>query len=263
MVSHGPFDEASDMAPNLLILAGTTEATALARAAAERGIAGTVSFAGRVKRPLRQPLPQRVGGFGGADGLARYLLATEFTHVVDATHPFATQMSRNAIAACAMAKTPLLALTRPEWTAVGGDNWERVSDIPGAVAALDRPPMRILLAVGRTRLSDFAANRQHHYVLRLVDPTSAPPPFPDVEVVIDRGPFDEASDRALLEGHGIDLVVSKNSGGTGAYAKIAAARSLDLPVLMIDRPTQPKRLEVHDVDAVFDWLAHAGTALGV
>lgn len=251
------------MAPNLLILAGTTEATALARAAAERGIKGTVSFAGRVKRPLRQPLPQRVGGFGGADGLARYLQTAQVTHVVDATHPFATQMSRNAIAACAMAKTPLLALTRPEWKAVAGDRWERASDIAGAVAALDRPRQRIMLAVGRTSLSDFAANPQHYYVLRLVDPPSEPPPFPDAEVVIDRGPFDEGSDLALLEHHGIELVVSKNSGGTGAYAKIAAARSLDLPVLMIDRPAQPERREVHDVDAVFDWLAHAGTALGV
>lgn len=251
------------MAPNLLILAGTTEATAFARAVAERGLTGTVSFAGRVERPLRQPLPQRVGGFGGVDGLVRYLGDAGITHVIDATHPFAVQMSRNAVAACAEAGVPLVALTRPAWQPVEGDRWERVPDIAGAVAALDRARLRVMLAVGRMHLPDFAPNPQHFYVLRLVDPPAAAVPFPDAEVIVDRGPFDEASDRRLMEVHGIELVVSKNSGGTGAYAKIAAARSLGLPVLMIDRPAQPKRTELHDVDAVFDWLAHTGTALGV
>ena len=251
------------MRPNLLILAGTTEATALAKEIAERGMRGTVSLAGRVERPLRQPLPQRVGGFGGVDGLVSYLRDQRITHVIDATHPFAVQMSRNAVAACARLGTPLVALTRPSWQALPGDNWTNVPDIEGVVTALDGPPMRIMLAIGRMHLTAFAPNPQHLYLLRLVDPPKAPLPLPNTEIIIDRGPFTDAADRALMERHRIDVVVSKNSGGTGAYAKIAAVRGLRLPVIMIDRPPQPARAELHDITAVFDWLAHAGTDLGV
>lgn len=248
------------MQPNPLILAGTLEATALARALAERGIAGTVSYAGRVARPLRQPLPQRIGGFGGAAGLAAYLRAEGITHVIDATHPFAAQMSANAVAACADTGTPLIALTRPPWTPVPEDRWQRVADIAGAVAALDRPAARVMLAIGRQNLPAFAARPQHRYLLRLVDPPDGPLPLPDAQVILDRGPFDAAADRALMERHGIELVVSKNAGGTGAYAKIAAARALGLPVVMIDRPALPERAELHDVSAVLDWLGCAGPA---
>ncbi len=251
------------MRPKLLILAGTTEATAFARAVAERGIDGVVSFAGRVERPLRLPLPQRIGGFGGAEGLADYLQAEGITHVVDATHPFAAQMSRNAVEGCAAAGVPLIALTRPAWEPVAGDRWMRVPDMAGAVAALDRPRERVMLAIGRQNLADFAPHPQHFYLLRLVDPPAEPLPFPDAHVIVDRGPFDEAADRALMEAHGIGLVVSKNAGGGGAYAKIAAARALRLPVVMIDRPALPARAEAHSSEAVLAWVAHAGTPLGV
>ncbi|MEM9319657.1 MAG: cobalt-precorrin-6A reductase [Pseudomonadota bacterium] len=251
------------MFENLLILAGTTEATALARAVAEREVKGVVSYAGRVKRPMGQPLPQRVGGFGGVKGLAQYIRREGITHVIDATHPFAVQMSRNAVAACALAQVPLIALTRPQWQQVPGDRWQRVPDIAGAVTALDRPRLHVMLAVGRMHLAEFAPNPQHRYLLRLVDPPSQPLPLPEAEVIVGRGPFDAAADRALMARHGIGLVVSKNAGGTGAYAKISAARSLGLPVLMIDRPAQPDRPELHDVAEVFDWLAHSGTDLGV
>lgn len=251
------------MQPNLLILAGTTEATALARAVAERGLKGVVSFAGRVERPLRQPLPQRIGGFGGALGLAQYLREHGITHVIDATHPFAAQMSHNAVAACARAGVPLVALTRPPWRPVPGDRWQHVPDIAGAVAALDRPRMSVMLAVGRMHLADFAPNPQHRYLLRLVDPPKDPLPLPEAEVIVDRGPFDETADRALMERHAIEIVVSKNAGGTGAHAKIAAARALGLPVVMIDRPVAPARREVHDLATVFDWLDHSGTERGV
>lgn len=251
------------MRPKLLILAGTTEATALARAAAGRGIDGVVSFAGRVARPSRQPLPQRIGGFGGAAGLAAYLRAAAITHVVDATHPFAARMSRNAVAGCAAAGVPLIALTRPAWAPVAGDRWMRAPDIAAAVAALDRPRERVMLAIGRQHLADFAPHPQHFYLLRLVDPPAAPPPFPDAHVIVDRGPFDAEADRRLMAAHRIGLVVAKNAGGGGAYAKIAAARALGLPVVMIDRPDLPARAEAHDADAALAWVAHAGAPLGV
>jgi len=251
------------MTPNLLILGGTLEATALCQQVAEHGIRATLSLAGRVARPKRQPLPLRVGGFGGVEGLARFLQAQGISHVIDATHPFAAQMSRNAIAACAQAGVPLVALGRAPWQAGPGDIWQHVPDIDGAVAALDRPACRVMLAVGRMHLAAFAPNPQHHYLLRLVDPPEGPLPLPDATVLVDRGPFTVEGDRALMMDHRIDLVVSKNSGGTGAVAKITAARDLGLPVIMIDRPALPERHEVHEVEAVFDWLSHHGADLGV
>ncbi|MCV6585938.1 MAG: cobalt-precorrin-6A reductase [Marinibacterium sp.] len=248
---------------NPLILGGTTEATALCRAMAEQGLPGTISFAGRVERPVRQPLPQRVGGFGGADGLADYLRSERISHIVDATHPFAAQMSRNAVAAARASDVPLIALTRAPWAAQTGDRWIRVPDIPGAVAALDGPAQRVMLAVGRMHLAEFAPNPQHAYLLRLVDPPKGALPLPQTHVEVSRGPFTFDDDLALMRRHGIEIVVSKNAGGTGAYAKIAAARALGLPVIMIDRPALPDRAEAHGVDEVLRWFAHAGTDRGV
>ncbi|WP_420011949.1 cobalt-precorrin-6A reductase [Tateyamaria sp.] len=251
------------MQPNLLILGGTTEATAFANAAAEAGLHGVVSFAGRVARPKRQPLPQRIGGFGGIAGLKAYLQAEKITHVIDATHPFAAQMSHNAVLACAEAAVPLIAFVRAPWTAQTGDDWTHVRDIGGAVAALDQPAVRVMLAVGRMHLHDFAPNPQHFYLLRLVDPPETAPPFPDHHVLFSRGPFTAADDRALMREHRIDLVVSKNAGGGGAYAKVEAARALGLPVIMIDRPALPPRTEAYRVAEVMDWIGHVGTERGV
>ncbi|WP_298836739.1 cobalt-precorrin-6A reductase [uncultured Roseobacter sp.] len=251
------------MTPNLLILGGTTEAARLAQAVSDAGLQATVSLAGRVERPARQPLPVRIGGFGGAEGLARHLREHRITHLVDATHPFAAQMSHNAMVAAQNADVPMVALTRPGWKRVAGDDWHTVDSIAGAVRALDRPAARVMLAVGRMHLAEFAPNLQHFYLLRLVDPPAQDLPFPDAHVVVSRGPFTAENDQALMQAHGIDLVVSKNSGGTGAYAKIAAARSLGLPVIMIDRPALPERTELSSPEQVLDWLSHAGTDLGV
>ncbi|UAB87500.1 cobalt-precorrin-6A reductase [Ruegeria sp. SCSIO 43209] len=241
--------------PNLLILGGTTEANALAKSVADQGIPATYSYAGRVDNPRSQPVPMRVGGFGGAAGLARYIHEHGVSHVVDATHPFAAQMSRNAVDACARAATPLAALTRPAWVAQDGDNWQHVPDIEAAVEALAGPARRVFLAVGRMHLHDFAAQPQHHYLLRLVDDPDALP-LPKSDVIVSRGPFSVEEDRALMERHHTQLIVSKNAGGTGARAKLDAARALGLPVLMIDRPTLPKRTELANVTQVLDWLAH-------
>lgn len=251
------------MRPNLLILGGTTEARRLCKAVAQAGLSGTVSLAGRVERPAPQDLPLRVGGFGGAEGLASYLRKTGITHVVDATHPFAAQMSSNAIAACGLTGVPLIALTRAQWQAEPEDRWTHVPDIAGAVAELAGLPQRVMLAVGRMHLQEFAVNPQHFYLLRLVDPPDGALDFPDAEAVVDRGPFTLNDDRALLEKYRIGLVVSKNAGGSGAWAKILAARELGLPVIMIDRPAIPDRPEAHSVRDVLRWLDHDCTDLGV
>ncbi|NVO55780.1 cobalt-precorrin-6A reductase [Rhodobacteraceae bacterium B1Z28] len=241
---------------NLLILGGTTEANALARAIADRGIPATYSYAGRVETPRSQPLPVRVGGFGGVDGLVCYIRDHGISHVIDATHPFAARMSGNAVAACHETSTPLVALTRPAWTPQDGDRWYRVSDIPAAVATLDRSAQRVFLAVGRMHLEEFAAQPQHHYLLRLVD-EPAGLPLPNCDVVVSRGPFTVEDDLALIQRHHIELVVSKNAGGAGARAKLDAARAQGVPVLMIDRPALPQRTELSSVAQVLDWLAHS------
>lgn len=247
----------------ILLLGGTTEASRLARALADAGMDAVFSYAGRTDAPVAQPIPTRVGGFGGVAGLADYICREAITHVVDATHPFAAQMSRNAIAACAQTGTPLIALERTPWQAQAGDDWRHVAGIDAAVAALPDDPARVFLAIGKQTLAPFAAKPQHHYLLRLVDPPEAPPPLPQASVVIDRGPFDAAADTALLREHTITHIVAKNAGGAGAEAKLIAARALRLPVILIDRPALPPRKVVATVDEVMAWIAHAGTERGV
>ncbi|KRS11840.1 cobalt-precorrin-6X reductase [Roseovarius atlanticus] len=249
------------MTPTVLLLGGTTEAMQMGQALAAQGVRATISLAGRVKTPADQPLPVRVGGFGGVDGLVAHLKANGVTHLIDATHPFAAQMSANAVSACDALDLPLLALTRAPWQAGAQDRWTHVPDMEGAVAALSGRPRRVFLALGRMNLPAFAAQPQHDYLLRLVDAPGRVP-LPKAQVVVDRGPFEVEGDLALMRAHGTELVVSKNAGGTGAQAKIIAARQLGLPVVMIDRPAIPARTEAHSVEEVLSWL-HGATARGV
>ncbi|MCW1431230.1 cobalt-precorrin-6A reductase [Novosphingobium sp. JCM 18896] len=242
--------------PNILILGGTTEASALAEALADRGATAVLSYAGRVANPRRQPLPTRVGGFGGIAGLVRYLREQAVTHLVDATHPFAATMSAHAVAAAAETGIAHIVLTRPAWAPAAGDCWRHVPDIEAAVAALAGPRRRVMLALGRMHVSAFTAQPQHHYLLRFVDAPEEAPVLPDHALVVDRGPFSVEGDVALMQDHEIELVVCKNAGGSGAEAKLIAARRLGLPVLMIDRPALPERHTVHEIGAVLDWLDH-------
>ncbi|WP_199489420.1 cobalt-precorrin-6A reductase [Pseudotabrizicola alkalilacus] len=247
----------------VLLLGGTTEASLLARALAEAGIDAVFSYAGRTAAPVAQPVPVRCGGFGGAEGLADYLVAEGITHVVDATHPFAAQISRNAIAACAAGVVPLAVLERPQWQAGPGDDWRHVPDVQAAVQALPDAPARVFLAIGKQTLSPFAARPQHHYLLRLVDAPDAPLPLPDAAAVIARGPFAVEGDLALLRDNRITHIVAKNAGGSGAGAKLVAARRLGLPVILIDRPALPPRLVLGSVPEVMRWLHHSDTERGV
>jgi len=246
----------------ILLLGGTTEASLLARALAQAGRDAVFSYAGRTAAPVAQPLLTRIGGFGGVAGLVAYLRAQAITHVVDATHPFAAGMSRNAVAACTATGTPLIAFERAPWVAGPGDLWTRVPDVGAAVAALPEAPSRVFLAIGKQTLAPFAARPRHHYLLRLVDPPRDLP-LPDCAVVLARGPFDVAGDTALLTAHRIAHVVAKNAGGEGAAAKLAAARALHLPVILIDRPVVPARAVAGDVAAVLRWLDPHSDRLGV
>lgn len=208
-------------------------------------------------------MPVRVGGFGGVDGLVDWLEREGVTHLVDATHPFAATMSGHAVAAAERAGVAHVRLTRPAWEAVEGDRWTHVADIEGAVATLDGPASRVMLALGRMHVAAFAAQPQHHYLLRFVDAPDAPPVLPDHHLVVDRGPFTVEGDIALMRAHGIDRVVAKNAGGSGARAKLDAARALGLPVILIDRPHLPDAPTVHDVAQVLAWIDHAAAQRGV
>lgn len=215
------------------------------------------SYAGVTQAPLAQPLPTRSGGFGGAAGLAQFIRAQGISHVVDATHPFAAQMSRNACAACAATSTPLLALERAPWQAQAGDRWIAVADMAEAAQALPEVPARVFLAVGRKQLDAFRGRPQHHYLLRLVDtPEPGSIALPHHTVVTGRGPFSEADDLALLQQHGIEWLVAKNAGGEATRGKLDAARRLGLPVVIVQRPALPDRQRSEEVDAVLHWLAH-------
>jgi precorrin-6A/cobalt-precorrin-6A reductase len=239
----------------ILLLGGTTEAGLMAQAISKAGLSGVYSYAGRTEAPMGQPIHMRVGGFGGVEGLRAYLVAEGISHVIDATHPFAAQMSRNAVQACGAQSVPLIALERAPWVEGAGDRWHRVADIAAAVDALAGPQKRVFLAIGRQHLEPFAAQPQHHYLLRLVDAPTGPLPLPSADVVVARGPFDVTTDAALMQAHGTEIVVAKNAGGKGAVAKIAAARALDLPVVMIERPVLPERPVARTVAEVMAWLA--------
>ena len=245
---------------NILILGGSSEASQVANAVApfcaRPDICAILSYAGRVRHPKPQPIPLRTGGFGGVEGLCHYLRRESITHVVDATHPFATRISANAQAACQHEKIPLLVFTRPAWHPQTGDNWQIVPDLDAALSALSGPPQRLLLALGRMQIAAFTAKPQHHYILRLVDPMVPPPPLPNHTILLDRGPFAYDAEYNLLRSQKIDRIVCKNSGGEAAAPKLHAARDLGLPVLMIERsplpePAPPQTTALEDVT---NWL---------
>lgn len=246
----------------LLILGGSTEASALAReVAGDARFAPTLSLAGRTQAPVLPPIPARVGGFGGVAGLVAYLRAERIAAVVNATHPFAARMSANAAEACAETGTSLLRVLRPAWTKQPGDDWRTVADMAAAAEALGAAPRRVFLTVGRQDLAPFAAAPQHRYVIRSVDP---PPPEslpPQASIISARGPFDEAAEAALLRDHAIDVIVTKNAGGGATGAKLAAARMLGLPVVIVARPPLPPGERVPDVAGARAWLDRVHAAL--
>lgn len=234
----------------ILILGGTTEARGLAeRLAVRDDIAAIVSLAGRTADPKPLPLPTRTGGFGGVEGLIDYLAKQRIDLLIDATHPFANKISANAASAAERSGVPVFALRRPAWDAVDGDNWVRVGDIDAAIAALGIEPRRVFLAIGRQEAGRFSAAPQHSYLVRSVDPVDPPLSVPQCRYILASGPFGEDDERNLLRGERIEVVVTKNSGGSATYGKIAAARVLGITVIMIERHPPPGVAAVGEVEA--------------
>ncbi|WP_426127211.1 cobalt-precorrin-6A reductase [Pararhizobium sp. PWRC1-1] len=236
----------------ILILGGTTEARQLATALAERNDCDSLlSLAGRTAEPMAQPVPTRSGGFGGSDGLAKFLKAENFDLLIDSTHPFAARISHNAAIAAGRTRIPLFALRRAAWKPEPGDRWTRVRSVPDAVEALGAAPKRVFLAIGRQEAFHFETAPQHQYLIRSVDPVMPQLGVPHARYMLATGPFEEAAERELLIDNRIEVIVAKNSGGTATYGKITAARTLGIAVVMVERQ-QPD--DVRTVETVNDAL---------
>jgi precorrin-6A/cobalt-precorrin-6A reductase len=239
----------------VLILGGTTEASDLARLLAEdRRFETTLSLAGRTSNPRTQPVRTRTGGFGGPDGLAAWLEQQTIEAVIDATHPYADQISSNAVTACGRLAIPLATIMRPAWQPQPSDTWLTVASAEAAADALGPEPRRVFLSLGRLELGAFAASPQHHYIARTIEPPEGVTLPRDISLIFDRGPFDEQAETALLQQEKIDVIVSKNSGGTATYAKIAATRKLGIPVVMIARPHKVHGHAVDHAAGALMWL---------
>lgn len=240
----------------ILLLGGTGDSRALAQRLAERDDLEVItSLAGRTEHPLAIPGSLRIGGFGGVDALAQYLDEEKIDLLIDATHPFAERISENAEAACRASGTPRLMLSRAPWQPVAGDRWITVADAEAAAQALKGLARQVFLSVGRQELEAFECLRDVWFLVRMIDAPRGDLPLKNYEVVLGRGPFEANGERALILLYGIEALVTKNSGGEATYAKIAVARELALPVVMIERPAAREAEVANSVDEALKWIS--------
>ncbi len=249
------------MAKRLLILGGTGEAAELAEAIAINSqlaeLEVIVSLAGRTQQPRQDST--RIGGFGGVEGLIDYLQTRQVDLLIDATHPFAAQISHHAHLAAATVKIPYLMLIRPAWVKIDGDRWiEVISNAMAAETLLDlnknNLAQRIFLTIGRQELSAYSHLKNQWFLMRMIDPPPENTPQPPGQLLLDRGPFTLAGERSLIQQYHIEAIVSKNSGGDATYGKIIAARELGLPVVMVQRPPLPVGEQVSTIAEAIAWL---------
>lgn len=239
----------------VLILGGTGDAAELAaKLASMEGVEIITSLAGRTREPLVPLGDLRVGGFGGVAGLASYLKVMHIDLLIDATHPFATQISWNAVDAATKVGVPHLMLIRQPWEKVSGDRWIEVDSVTAAAAALQNQAQRVFLTVGRQELAAFAHLKEIWFLMRMIDPPAGDALVPPGMLLCDRGPFTLNNEKEILIHHNIDTIVSKNSGGNATYAKIIAARELEVKVVMVNRPATPPGDYVTDVDGALAWV---------
>lgn len=240
----------------ILILGGTREAVELAQHLHGRPGLGIVSsLAGRTHTPHMPPGEVRVGGFGGAAGLRDYLTRERIDLLIDATHPFAERMRGNAIRASRESGVPLLRLERSAWQQQPGDHWIMAESPEEAARAAPIHGKRAFLTTGAKDLTAFRDIDPVWFLVRLVEAPDGPLPLRHHELIQGRGPFGEADEEALMRRHGIDLLISKESGGDSTYGKIAAARRLNIPVIMIRRPKLADGVDVvSDINAAAAWI---------
>jgi len=240
----------------VVVLGGTGEARELAARLSERpGLRVVSTLAGRVREPRLPAGEVRVGGFGGPERMAEWLRAEQADAVIDATHPFAERISASAAVAAERAGVPLLLLRRPGWTAGAGDDWRWVASLDEAAAVLPTLGERVFLTTGRQGLAAFAGS-DRWFLVRCVDPPDPPLPARR-QLLLSRGPYNLAGELALMREHRIDVLVTKDSGGDQTVAKLAAARTLGLPVVVVRRPEPPDVPVVATVGAALSWLDSA------
>ena len=240
----------------LLILGGTGDAVKLASLTVDLpGLAVITALAGRTLTPTAVAGKVRLGGFGGEAGLVEYLQAESIDLVIDATHPFAAQISWHTAGATARVGIPRLMLVRPAWVRSPEDRWIEVESIAAAVASIPATTARIFVTIGRQQLLPFSSLTNKWCLIRSIDPPDPSILLPPGRLLLDRGPFSLESERRLLRDERIEAIVSKNSGGDATYAKIIAARELGLPVVMVQRPIGPKGESVADVAGAMAWVS--------
>lgn len=237
----------------LLLLAGTREARELSLALSDVPLIS--SLAGVTQRPAALAGTLRVGGFGGVSGLVAFLRSHAIRAVVDATHPFADQMSRHAFEACRRAQTPLLQVVRPPWAIDA--SWQSASDLDAAAGMLP-PGAHVFLATGRMSLSAFAARSDVSFTVRVIDKKPDPFPLAQGRFLVSHPPFTVPQEIATLGNMKVDVLVSRNSGGTGGAEKLEAAKQLGIPVIMVERPDLPRAPRVETVAAARDHIKGAG-----
>ncbi|BBC23676.1 cobalt-precorrin-6A reductase [Pseudanabaena sp. ABRG5-3] len=241
----------------VLILGGTGDAVKLAAKLVDIPTLEVISsLAGRTKKPVALVGQFRIGGFGGAEGLANYLRENAIDYLIDATHPCAGQITVNGAIAAQLAHIPHLMLVRPQWEKISGDNWIEVETVEDAAQAIPASVNRVFITSGRQQLEPFLQRSQTYpdtwYLMRSIDPPDIE--LPNSKVLLDRGPFSLEQERELLREYQIEAIVSKNSGGAATYAKIIATRELGIPVVMVQRPAMPEGEKVTSIEEAITWL---------
>ena len=239
----------------VLILGGTGDARELTnRVATMTGVEAIASLAGRTNQPIAPISNVRFGGFGGVEGLVNYLREMQINVLIDATHPFATQISENAAQAAQEVGISRLLLNRLPWDKLPGDDWIEVNSNVDAAKVLESQGQRVFLTIGRQEISTFAYLQNIWFLMRMIDPPQTNSLTPPGLIVYDKGPFHLENEKEILSQYSIDTIVSKNSGGNATYAKIIAARQLGIKVIMVKRPLIPPGEEVNDVESAVMWL---------
>jgi len=236
---------------SLLLLGGSGEARQIA--ARLRGQDAVISLAGATRNPQEQPLPTRVGGFGGAAGFCQYLKDARITAVLDATHPFAARITARTARICHEIAMPYVQFLRPPWVPAPGDNWTQIKTEAEAAAHIPQGST-VFLGTGRQTLADFSNLAGCEVICRQIDPPQQPFPFPGGRFLVGRPPFSVADEVALFRDLSVDYLVVKNAGGAPSRTKLTAARILGIPVLMMARPPQGSWPVVETIEDAVKWV---------
>jgi len=251
------------MLKKILIVGGTQEGNKLAEVFHHHKYDYTISYAGIVNKVHEKEFSKRIGGFGGKNGIIDYVKKNKITHIIDASHPFSKKISFNTFSACKTLDLPLIHFSRKPWYKSKKDNWIRVKSFQESTNYLKSASKKIFLAIGKKNLEIYKNFSHHFFLLRLLENKNNIRFFPNQECIVSEGPFHVEEDIKILKKYNIDMIITKNSGGNGAYSKIIAARELGITVIIISRPRGAKVKKVYNFDSILKWLNHESLNLGV